>query len=660
MAISGAVFILPLVMWPSLTDYNYAKCITSLIFISLLLVLWGLDAWRRPSWTIRIPWVLIPSGGLVLAGTLSLIHATHAYVTIQSLVLLAFFILLLWMVANMVREPRDVCWILGAFLSSALLAGLYGVLQYYGVVSGAPGATGVSAIISSFGNRNHLGGLLLYLFYPSIILLVRSKQIWAKMTIVIGISSMFWIMLLVEQAATRIAFALVTVALLIGSFLFRPKKPLRSNQWWLIALAVAVLSISAVTAIQSPPTESPGDLWENNSGSARMWFWLVGVEMLADYPSVGVGLGNYKIDFYPYKAEFAATERGQDFDFAIHRVSQAHNDYLQAAAELGVVGFVILISALAVLAATLWIRLRHTRDYERLDLLLLTGGILAYLAHAVVSFPAHVATSSLLMVVFCGIALSPRFGDSLTLRWRLTGRRARLLHMGVIAVALVVSSFAISDLRANWLMERGFDKLQAGLYASAEAQLQQSLKLDFAPRQTYYYIAIAQIQLGKLELAEANMELCRTKFVDERFYLTYADLKKKLAKWDEAQEAIEILLATHPSQEVDQRARYIEATLCIEQRDFGQAVQLLTSLTLDYPMFEPGLVALGQIYAAQGLTFSARTSFETALKLIDDKIAVATSKLPSATLAESRLIRDEIETLTAQRDHIVGQLSNLK
>ena len=119
LSVAAAIFILPLLMWPGLTDYNYAKCIVSLVFISALLVLWGLTAWHRPSWTIRVPWLLIPVAGFVLAGVLSLLQATSARVVIQSLILLVYFGLLLWMIANVVKDGRDVRWILGALLASA-------------------------------------------------------------------------------------------------------------------------------------------------------------------------------------------------------------------------------------------------------------------------------------------------------------------------------------------------------------------------------------------------------------------------------------------------------------------------------------------------------------------------------------------------------------
>ena len=247
----------------------------------------------------------------------------------------------------------------------------------------------------------------------------------------------------------------------------------------------------------------------------------------------------------------------------------------------------------------------------------------------------------------------------MTFRWVLVGWKGKALHVALIVMSLIVSVVAINDLRANWLMERGLDQIQAGYYAAGEGQLQASLALDFAPRQTHYYLAMAQIQMGEFEAAEQNLEACMMSFSDTRVYLMYADLKLKRGKLEEAQAAIELLLATPLSADVDVRARYVEAVICVERRQFDQALRSFTSLSQDYPTFEPALVALGQLYVSQGLTFSARTSFETALQLIVDKLAVATSKLESVTITERQLIRDEIATLTEQRDHVVGQINNL-
>jgi tetratricopeptide (TPR) repeat protein len=655
-------------MWPGFTDYNYTKSIASLILISVLLVLWGLTAWRRSSWTIRVPWFLVPVSGFVLAAALSSVEATNGRVVVQSLILLIYFVLLLWMIANVIRDQRDVNWILTALLASGTLAALYGVLQYFGVVPGSPGATGLNAVLSTMGNRNHLGGFLLYLLYPAAILALKAKTLWAKAVSVILIVFMFAVMLLLRQTGTQIAFVIATVMLVVGWLAFRFVHTIRTNRWWLLALAgaIAALCIFAVIAVTDRAGEQPWlvKMWEANSGKTRAWDWWIGAEMFADHLVTGVGLGNYKLNFIPSKADFLATERGQAFDFYIPRASQAHNEYIQTGAELGIVGLFMLFCSLAVLAVSLWIRLKRSQDRgTRLDLLLLTTGILAFLTHSMVSFPAHVVGSSLELIVFCGLALSLAYGESMSFAWVLNGWKGKGLHVLLIVVGLAVSMFAAADMRANWLMERGIDQVQAGLFATGESTLQTSLALDFAPRQTYYYLAIAQIQLGKLVEAEDSLEKCMTRFIDEASLLNYANLLVNTGQSEHAFEPLDLLLASHPRREIELRARYLQALAISETGDPERAIVLIEELLANYRNYETPYIGLGSVYESLQRFDDAHSTYEKGLAVIERLLTRARAAIDAEgdaiTAARYSELRGEIEKLTYERATIIENLRAL-
>ncbi|MFC2079097.1 O-antigen ligase family protein [Candidatus Bipolaricaulota bacterium] len=666
-AIAAAIFALPLLMWPGLTDYNYAKCIVSLVFISVLLALWGLTAWRRSSWTIRIPWLLVPVFAFVLAGVLSLLRATNGRVVVQSVVLLIYFALLLWMIANVVRDQRDVRWLLTALLASGTLAALYGVLQYYGIVPGSPGMTGVTAIISSMGNRNHLGGFLLYLLYPAFILVLRAKARWAKIFTLLLIAFIIVTMFLLHQAGTQVTLVVATVVLFVAWFAFRFARRARTNRWWLLALAgvVVALCVSSLFTVTNRNDKQPWlvRIWEANSGKIRTWDWWIGAEMYLDHPVLGVGLGNYKLNFISSKADFLATERGQAYDFYIPRASQAHNEYIQTGAELGAIGMVMLLCALGTLAVALWIRLKRTRGESRLDLLLLTTGILAFLVHSLVSFPAHVVGSSLEMIVFCGLALSVAYGKSASFAWSLSGWKGKGFHVLLIVIGIVVSSFAFADMRANWLMERGIDQVQAGLFATGEDTLNKSLALDFAPRQTYYYLAIAQIQQGKLIEAEQNLQKCMTRFVDEASLLNYANLLVNTGQSARAFEPLDLLLASLPRLEVRRRAVYLRAMAVSETGDPEGAILLIEEILAGELATETAYIGLGSIYESLERYDEARATYEAGLQQIEAVL----EEIRGLVQAEGDLIsakrsielQSRIEKLAYERATILERLREL-
>ncbi len=384
--------------------------------------------------------------------------------------------------------------------------------------------------------------------------------------------------------------------------------------------------------------------------------------MFAEHPLVGIGLGNYKIDFLEYKAEFRDTPRGERYDFHISRAAQAHNEYVQLLAELGVFGAVAVLAVLAVLAITAWKRLRGNDPSNRLELLLLGGGIVTMLAHAAVSFPLHLPTSSLVVILLTGIAFSRAYGDAGATRLVLAGWRLKAALAVTAAIGIAVSVFAVRDLQANLLMSEGIEQTQLGNLARAEALFERSLALDFAPRQTYYHLATVQIERGDLEAAEANLERSLTRFREESVYLNYANLLANGRRFDRALETIEFLLSTQPREEIRIRARYLEAVIVAQTGDPQRATTLLVELAEDAPTFEAAHIGLGTVYEARGMTVNARQAYETALTTIEAKLETAQATLASQqtiTAQEYGKLRTEVEQLRQARETVRDKLEGL-
>ncbi|MCK5827659.1 O-antigen ligase family protein, partial [Candidatus Bipolaricaulota bacterium] len=450
-----------------------------------------------------------------------------------------------------------------------------------------------------------------------------------------------------------------------------PVAPIRKNRIWLLILLAALASIFLIAAPSSPLNSITGlsadddswigRIWEINSGKTRSWDWWVGWEMFVDSPVVGIGLGNYKLNFLAYKADFLSTPRGETYSFYIPRAAQAHNDYVQALAELGIAGALAIAGFIVLLVVLFWLRIHRTKNEDlRMDLLLLACGAFPVLVHALVSFPAHLPASSLVFIAVIGIAFSRVYGDTGVHIQTLSQWPLRTSGIVVLVLGLAVSGFAVSDLAANVLMTKGLQQLQLGNTHVAEALLSKSLRYDFAPRQTYYHLASAQLRLNKTDEAWANLEMCMTRYLDEGVYLTYANLGANRGELDKAQTAVDTLLAGHPLKEVEQQARYIEAIISIQRQDYDRAVQQLESLTQDHPSYETGFIALGDLYDAQGLTNSARSNFERALLLIDKGLDRANKKIADhaiVTLAEYGQIRAKIDLLNQQKAIVVDRLS---
>jgi len=671
------VFALPLFIWPGSTEYGYDKSIFALIGISILLILWGGSTWLKGEWRIRLPWITFPALGLILVSLLSLIHAVNGRVVIQSLTLLTFFFLFYLVVTNLIKEKRDVTLILYCLLLSSFLASLYGLLQYLGVMRGAGGGHGLGEMISTMGNRNYLGGFTAYLLFPSVILLVRLRSRLLRALAIGLISFNFGMAMLVNQMGVVVALIVAAVAFLIGWAIFRPIDPIRQNRGWLIAFLFLLLFTFLVEAPSGPLNSVVGlsadgsswiaQFWARNSGKVRSWDWWVGWEMFKDHPVVGVGLGNYKLNFIPYKAKFLASPQGAGYNFHIARAAQAHNEYVQVTAELGSLGILALLTLLITTPICFWIRLRRNlNEGDRFDLLLLSCGVVAFLVHALVSFPAHLPASCLVLVLVLGLASSRTYGETAEVHVSLKKWPLKVFVTVLIAFCLLVSVIAARDFSADLLLGQGIKQLQMGQFPLAEATLERSTRLDFCPRQAYYHLAMAKIKQGRYEEARVNLELCRTRFVVENLYLNLASLAANLGDLKTARQDLELLLATHPHPTLQIQAEYLdeylEAIITIQEGDYNRAADMLETLIQEYPTFERSYIALGNLYRMRGMPVNARKNYEKALELIDEKLTKAKETLSSAIslpTQEYARLRSEIEVLTQEKEAVEASLTKL-
>ena len=673
-AIAAVVFIIPLFIWPGETEYGYGKTIIMFLVVSALLIAWAIRSAIKGEWRIRLPWLVYPAGFLLLVGLLSMINAVNGRVVIQSLAVFLYFLLFYLIVANAVKEKRDVTVILYALLISSFLASLYGLLQYLGVMRGATGGHGLGEIISTMGNRNYLGGFLAYLLFPTVILVVRLRSRILRAIAIPLISFNFGMAMLVNQTGIRVALIVAAIGVIIGWAIFRPVEPIRRNRAWLIALLI-VLAFTFLVEAPSGPLNSVvglsatkgsswiGRLWAANAGKTRAWDWWVGYEMFKDHPLLGVGLGNYKLNFIPYKAKFLATPQGKNYNFYIPRAAQAHNEYVQLLAELGILGIIGLVGLIGMIAYSLWTILsRNSDEADRFDLLLLTGGVITFLIHGLVSFPAHLPASSLALVTILGIATSRAYGDAV--QTTVVLRRNPLCATAVVAVAfaLMVSVIAVGDYSADFLFQAGLRQLQLGQTNLAIETLNRSIALDFCPRQAYYYRAMGELQQGKYKDALADLKRCRTRFVTEQVYLNIANIAVNLGDTKTAKENVALLLATHPDKDTVRQAHYLEGIIAIREKDYQKARDILNALLKESPDFERAYIARGDLYRVQGYTETARKDYEKALALIEKKLSQTQKKLSSTTrftAEEYSRLRSEINLLQQEKKAVEASLSRL-
>jgi len=694
------LFALPLIIYLGNTEYGYTKAIFALFTISFLLALWALELVLKRDYRLNLTPLFLPGVILLIVAALSMVNATSLGVSLQSLALLIYFFLLYLFIANVVEREGEIQLFLGSILAAAFLAAVYGGLQYFGVLPGTPGVPrGTGAIISSVGNRNYLGGFLVYLVLPSLILPLRLKNKTLRGLSLFALATIIYTLTLIKSDGVWLALV-VSGAFLTGGFLyFKLYRAFKLERGWIV-IVVAIIMISAAITLpgpSSPPRGSRGNpcgcpsfwagtspaptilglplidelvrLWQRNAGRVRAWDWWVGWEMLKDHPLLGVGLGHYKVQFLPYKAKFLATPRGKHYNFYILRAAQAHNEYVQTAAEMGILGILAGGFALFMIFFSGLKRLGGAEAKDRFMILALLAGVVAVLAHALVSFPLHLPASALDFVLLLGLLNSKYFvrkskvqsPKSKTMdigHWTsdiglIFGRRGGFAILAVVlALGISVTTLAYRDWLADTYLDRGERDLKYGKVEQAKEELEQSLKLDFQPRKVLYLLGSIYRQLGEQqddqELLDRSLKLLEqslNSFQVEPTYFQLALLYLDRGEYERAMDYVNRMLALSPEPSRRLNAQYLAALIAQERGDLDEALERLNKLIAQHKDYERAYITRAKVYRAQGNEGLARLDLEEALKIVEQKLARDRRQLLSLK-EQGRLTLDKYAELT--------------
>jgi O-antigen ligase len=191
-----------------------------------------------------------------------------------------------------------------------------------------------------YGDLNAAGSYFVLVVFPAMGLAVRQMWRWGPAALLIVVS--LWI------AGSRAAFIAGLVAMIVpaGVFVFR----LSGGPRRMTTVAAATMLILVVVGMVRYVPTRRNQIEPSTALEVRWELARTSVRMLAAGPMFGAGIGRY----YWRSAEFSSPRLLTIFPPAIHE--NAHNNFLQILAELGVVG----------LGAVIWLMIVAARACGRL------------------------------------------------------------------------------------------------------------------------------------------------------------------------------------------------------------------------------------------------------------------------------------------------------
>ena len=254
-------------------------------------------------------------------------------------------------------------------------------------------------IYGSYVNHNHYAGLM-ELLVPIPLVLALSHMVHEKERTAAGVAAAIMVGTIFLSGSRGGMIAIFVELVVFGVVLLRQKK-----MSYRIALAAAAFGIVLAsmlvwlggkelsTRVSSISSEARTEI----SGGMRLSIDRDAFRMFRQKPVFGWGLGTFPV-VYPEFRSF----------YTNFFVNEAHNDYLQLLAEMGVLGFGLMLWFLVVLYRRAAHKIGNwTTDVSSAVTLACTLGFTGILVHSVFDFNLQIPANAAIFYVFCSIAAAP-------------------------------------------------------------------------------------------------------------------------------------------------------------------------------------------------------------------------------------------------------------
>jgi O-antigen ligase/Flp pilus assembly protein TadD len=331
----------------------------------------------------------------VLVMSLSLLRVNTIRVSLRDYEIFISYFLLYFLIYNNINEENQFDSFVKLFFIISLIVALYTLMQYYGL---DPYLKELKRLSSTIGQKNWISNYLTLIF-PIIFSYFLLQKIRRNKIFLFLLLSIVYTTLMICQS--RGIWISISLTLLIGIFFiskFKIVRTFQNNRKWLFLLLLTFLLITIIYSTDNPLNKSAITVVQravstfdeqDPSINTRLLIWRTTLQMIKEKPLLGLGIGTFEMNYLDYQAEFL--KRNPYYIKYSGKAREAHNEYLQMWAELGLVGLGVFLSIIFVFYNLIinYFKKEHN-DKKRITVLGLLMGITCFLIHSLFTFPLHV------------------------------------------------------------------------------------------------------------------------------------------------------------------------------------------------------------------------------------------------------------------------------
>lgn len=487
--------LVPLAINPwSFQPYTLIKV---MIFAALLLTaafFWLIEAAVRGVLTVRFSRLHL----FILTYLLTAVAATFFSVSrttsffgwfmrYDGLLALLGYALLFTLVYQLFSRQKQALDYLSILFIASILVCVYALFEFFGYSLFPELAIDSSRLAALWGNPGFLGGFLTLTIPVSLALVLDVKD--RATEAVLAAANLVLALPVLYLSHTKSAWLGVGIGLLILLLVKWRKLNLRLLMVSLIAIALfsAILIIAGLSADKDVGRRSANVNKINLNESGRLFYWRVALSSLGKKPVLGYGLDTFN---YAYRLNRPADWRLYDTEGK--PVDKAHNQLLQTASNMGVLGLAAYLALLIALVGGLLKGARRASGEKNTLIWGLTASIVAYLIFTQAYFSTVVLSPFFWSLAAIGMALSENSYRSVSIKLPVAFRvSVAPLLMAVVVAGIFV---CVRVQQADYHFERGFVAADSGNWAQVVLENKSAVALNSSEVRYQLYLGLSQLK----------------------------------------------------------------------------------------------------------------------------------------------------------------------
>jgi O-antigen ligase len=450
---------------------------------------------------------------IILVSCLSLVFIRE-WATSGALLLYPAGLLLLFLLLWKPITLTSVTYWYGTIIVFAFILALHGLCQYAGLL---PSANNRFIVTGSFDNPAGIASALACA-WPLCFLFFASTNHYLRfcfyaLAVIIAIA--------IILSGSRAGMLAIVVAMAI---------------WLWVKIASWKIKTAIIVAIVTLPVVMY--YFKKDSADGRLLIWRVSLDMVADKPVTGHGLGAFQAKYMLYQAEYISTHPDSPLINLADNTYHPFNEYLRVLCEHGIVG----LGAIVVLGILLVRTYRNNRSNEQLP------AIMSLSALAVFSLFSYPFTYPFTWVVlFLDMAVIGNLAgvQAPVQKWNLLD--GNIPRIAVLLFSIVVTAYAIVLARAEIKWNRIARLSLAGKTLVVFPEYDR-LSRHLGKNGFFLYNHAAELyEAGEFEKSIVVAERCTKYFNDMDVQMLMADNYCALEQYAEAEQHLKTATAMCPA-----------------------------------------------------------------------------------------------------------------